>query len=147
MKFYYLETKFTSGKYKGQTLEEVFDKDPEYIDACLREDDNFLVTEEVMDELQNIKPDYDFSDDAIDRRNEKEKEFDSTADDEDEDFDYDEDDDRFADDDDLGFDEEDFDLEDLEDIDEEELDYYDDDFDDDAEDDYGDYSDDTWDRF
>jgi hypothetical protein len=145
MKFYYLDTKFTSGKYKGQTLEEVHEKDPEYIENALKEDDNFLVTEEVIDELQTVNPDYSFSDDAITKRDSKEKEFDKSSDgtnsDEDDEFE-----DKYDDDFEDSFDIEDIDEDDLEDLD----DIYDDDDDDDDEDYAGgdDFSDDSsWDRF
>jgi hypothetical protein len=145
MKFYYLDTKFTSGRYKGQTLEEVYAKDPEYIETSLKEDDNFLLTEEVIDELQTVNADYSFSDEAIAKRDSKEKEFDRSSDADD--------DDEFED----GFDDEDFDEDfDIEDIDEEDLedldDLYDDDDDDYEEDDFAgdfdDFADDSaWDRF
>lgn len=148
MKFYYLDTKFTSGRYKGQSLEEVYAKDPEYVENSLKEDDNFLITEEVIDELQTINPDYSFSDEAIAKRDSKEKEFDKSSDA------ADEDDDDFED----GYDDEDFDEDfDLEDIDADDLEdiddlYDDDDEDDDFEDDFGgdfdDFADDSaWDRF
>ncbi len=150
MKFYYLDTKFTSGKYKGQTLEEVYEKDPEYIDSALKEDDNFLVTEEVIDELQAINPNYSFSDEAISRRDGKEKEFDKAADGGDDDFDDDMDD-NFNDED--GFDlEEDFDIEDIDEDELEDLDdLYDDEEEDEFEEDYNDFDDfaddSSWDRF
>jgi ribonuclease E len=145
MKFYYLDTKFTSGKYKGQTLEEVHAKDPEYIENALKEDDNFLLTEEVIDELQTVNPDYSFSDEAVSRRDSKEREFDKSsdgADDDDDDFE-----DKYDDDFEDTFDIEDIGEDDLEDLD----DIYDDD-DDDLDDDYSgdfdDFADDSsWDRF
>jgi hypothetical protein len=145
MKFYYLDTKFTSGKYKGQTLEEVHEKDPEYIENSLKEDDNFLMTEEVIDELQTVNPEYSFSDEAIKRRDSKEKEFDKAPDEDDDDEFEDKYDDADFDPD---FDIEDIDAEDLEDLD----DLYDDDDDEDADDEYGgdydDFADDSaWDRF
>jgi hypothetical protein len=149
MKFYYLDTKFTSGKYKGQTLEEVHEKDPEYIENALKEDDNFLVTEEVIDELQSVNPNYSFSDEAISRRDGKEKEFDKSSDSGDDDFDDDMDD---------RYDDQDFDMEDefgIEDIDAEDLedidDLYDEDEEEDYEDEYTDFDDfaddSSWDRF
>ncbi len=145
MKFYYLDTKFTSGKYKGQTLEEVHEKDPEYIESALKEDDNFLVTEEVIDELQTVNPNYSFSDDAITKRDSKEKQFDKSSDGTSSDDDDDDFEDKYDDDFEDSFDIEDIDEDDLEDLD----DIYDDDDDDDE--DYGggdDFADDSsWDRF
>lgn len=148
MKFYYLDTKFTSGKYKGQTLEEVYEKEPEYIENALKEDDNFLVTEEVIDELQAVNPNYSFSDDAIARRDSKEREFDKASDADADDFE-DEFENRYEDDDFMEdeFGIEEIDAEDLEDLD----DLYDDDDDDDYEDEYSDFDDfaddSSWDRF
>jgi hypothetical protein len=149
MKFYYLDTKFTSGRYKGQTLEEVFEKDPEYIENALLEDDNFLITEEVLDELQGVNPNFSFSDEAIGRRDGKEKQFDANNDDGDDEF-ADEFDDRYIDDDDFAFDEEGFEIED---IDEEDLDDLDDLYEEDEyEEEYDDFEDfgggdSSWDNY
>ncbi len=146
MKFYYLDTKFTSGKYKGQTLEEVYEKDAEYIENSLKEDDNFLMTEEVVEELQAVNPNYSFSTEAISKRDSKEKAFDKAPDeDEDNEFEDKYDDADFDD----AFDIEEIDAEDLEDLDDL---YDDDDDDDDTADEYGgdydDFADDSsWDRF
>ncbi len=149
MKFYYLDTKFTSGRYKGQTLEEVFEKDPEYIENTLLEDDNFLITEEVLDELQGVNPNFSFSDEAIGRRDSKEKQFDANNDDGDDEFDN-EFDDRYVDDDDFVFDEEGFEIEE---IDEEDLDDLDELYEEDEyEEEYDDFEDfgggdSSWDNY
>ena len=45
MTFYDLDTVFTFGKYKGETLREVFERDPAYVDYCLVNVDEFLVVE------------------------------------------------------------------------------------------------------
>ncbi len=43
MKYYYSDTIFTFGKYKGRTLDEVMQLDPEYINWCLANLDHFAL--------------------------------------------------------------------------------------------------------
>jgi len=54
MKFYDVESEFTFGKYEGKTLQEVFEKDPKYIDFCFNNYDEFYVSPDVMKELKNL---------------------------------------------------------------------------------------------
>jgi hypothetical protein len=54
MKFYDVESEFTFGKYEGKTLQEVFEKDPKYIDFCFNNYDEFYVSPDVMKELRNL---------------------------------------------------------------------------------------------
>ncbi|MFZ4464101.1 MAG: hypothetical protein ACOYN5_09645 [Bacteroidales bacterium] len=56
MKFYDVESEFTFGKYEGKTLQEVFDKDPKYIDFCFNNYDEFYVSPDVMKELKSLNP-------------------------------------------------------------------------------------------
>ena len=46
MKFYDIDSVFISGKYAGETLAEVFEKDPKYINYCQENDDDFYVSPE-----------------------------------------------------------------------------------------------------
>jgi hypothetical protein len=43
MKYYYSDTIFTFGKYKGKTLDEVMQLDPDYVDWCLANLDHFAL--------------------------------------------------------------------------------------------------------
>jgi hypothetical protein len=54
MKFYDVESEFTFGKYEGKTLQEVFEKDPKYIDFCFNNYDEFYVSPDVMKELRSL---------------------------------------------------------------------------------------------
>lgn len=65
MKFYSLETTFTFGKYKGKNVEEVLAIQPSYLNWCAINLEHFYVSEEVMDEIKFITPNFTFSDEAI----------------------------------------------------------------------------------
>ena len=58
MKFYDIDSVFISGKYAGETLAEVFEKDPKYINYCQENDDDFYVSPEVMKELRSLARDH-----------------------------------------------------------------------------------------
>ena len=58
MKFYDIDSVFISGKYAGETLAEVFEKDPKYINYCQENDDDFYVSPEVMKELRTLARDH-----------------------------------------------------------------------------------------
>ncbi len=47
MKFYSIDDIFTSGKYTGMTLAEVFDTDPKYVKNCIKNDADFYISDEV----------------------------------------------------------------------------------------------------
>ena len=71
MTFYDLDTVFIFGKYKGETLREVFERDPAYVDYCLVNVDEFLVEDFILDDLREINPDYVMSDEALMQVDEK----------------------------------------------------------------------------
>ncbi len=52
MKFYDVDSIFTFGKYEGETLAEVFEKDPKYIKYCEENIDDFYISPEVLKELR-----------------------------------------------------------------------------------------------
>ncbi len=58
MKFYDIDSVFTSGKYAGETLAEVYEKDPKYIKYCQENDDDFYISPEVMKELKTLARDH-----------------------------------------------------------------------------------------
>lgn len=57
MKFYDVDDLFTSGKYEGETLAEVFEKDPKYIKYCEENIDEFYVSPSVLKELRTLSRD------------------------------------------------------------------------------------------
>jgi len=57
MKFYDIDDIFTFGKYEGETLAEVFEKDPKYIKYCEDNIDEFYVSPSVMKEMKTLSRD------------------------------------------------------------------------------------------
>lgn len=57
MKFYDVDDVFTSGKYEGETLADVFEKDPKYIKYCQDNIDEFYVSPSVMKDLKTFARD------------------------------------------------------------------------------------------
>ena len=58
MKFFDIDSVFISGKYAGETLAEVYEKDPKYISYCQENDDDFYISPEVMKELKTLARDH-----------------------------------------------------------------------------------------
>ncbi len=58
MKFYDLDTQFAFGKYEGKTVRQILDLQPSYIDWCATNLDHFYISEDVIGEIKNIKPDF-----------------------------------------------------------------------------------------
>ena len=54
MKFYDLDDVFTFGKYEGQTIADVYEKDPKYIKYCQDNIDEFYVSSSLMRELKSL---------------------------------------------------------------------------------------------
>lgn len=96
MNFYDLDTEFEFGKYEGQTLEEVFQKDPKFIEQCLIKVDDFNLSDDVMEELKAIDDEFEFSPEALKRREEKFQLWEQENDEDEEDF-YDKDLEEFMD--------------------------------------------------
>lgn len=90
MEFFDLETEFTSGKYKGKTLEEVFGKDPKFVENALLNEEAFNITDETLDLLREINPNFSFSEETLDRREEKFDAWEKAGNDDDDDY-YDDD--------------------------------------------------------
>jgi hypothetical protein len=89
MNFYDLDTEFEFGKYEGQTLEEVFQKDPKFVEQCLLKMDDFNISDDVMEELKAIDDEFAFSEESLKKREEKFALFEEESDDEDEFYDKD----------------------------------------------------------
>jgi hypothetical protein len=58
MKYYTLDTEFTFGKYEGKTIKEVLELQPSYLDWCAINLDHFYITDEIITEIKEIKPDF-----------------------------------------------------------------------------------------
>ena len=71
MKLYSLNTKLDFGEYKGETLKEVFIKDPEFIETAILENPNFVFPENLLEKLEEMHNDLIFSDEAVEKLNEK----------------------------------------------------------------------------
>lgn len=57
MQFYDVDSIFTFGKYEGETLADVFEKDPKYIKYCQENIDEFYIAPDVLRELKSASRD------------------------------------------------------------------------------------------
>ena len=71
MKFYDLETEFTFGKFSSKKIKDVIKEQPSYIDWCSINLDHFYISDEVIEEIKGIKPDFSISDKAKQKLDEK----------------------------------------------------------------------------
>lgn len=71
MKFYNLDTEFTFGKFQGNTVRQVIDIQSSYLDWCALNLDHFYISDEVIEKIKSIKPDFKLSDEGIKKLNEK----------------------------------------------------------------------------
>jgi hypothetical protein len=85
MKLYSISSKLDFGEYKGQSLKDVFMKDPEYIESCILENPTFCFTDHTLEKLEDMHSEFTFSDEAAEKLEEKyeiyeeeENEFDET---------------------------------------------------------------------
>lgn len=71
MKFYNLDSQFTFGKYEGKTIRQIVDLQPFYIDWCATNLEHFYISEDVIDEIKKIKPDFILSAEGQQKLDEK----------------------------------------------------------------------------
>ena len=71
MKFYDLNTEFTFGKYKGNTIRQILDFQPSYLDWCAINLDHFVMSDDEIEELNKIKPTFAFSAEGIEKMDKK----------------------------------------------------------------------------
>ncbi|MDR2651083.1 MAG: hypothetical protein LBC68_02035 [Prevotellaceae bacterium] len=71
MKFYDIDTKFDFGKYTGKTLQEVLEIQPSYINWCIINLTHFYISEDVIDEIKSIKPDFTLSEEELQKLDNK----------------------------------------------------------------------------
>lgn len=55
-RFTSLADKFTFGAYNGQSLADVIDVNPEYLEWCVQNINNFLIEDSAMNEINQIYP-------------------------------------------------------------------------------------------
>ncbi len=88
MKVYELETTFGFGKYEGKTVRQILDLQPSYLNWCAITLDHFYISNEVIEEIILIKPNFSMSDIAKNKLDEKHKDFINSIKDKDNDFIY-----------------------------------------------------------
>jgi hypothetical protein len=71
VKNYSLNTKISFGMFKGKTIRHVLKVHPSYIDWCIREVDDFFITDKSMKSIRNKFPNFKLSSPAWKRRHEK----------------------------------------------------------------------------
>ncbi len=71
MKFYTLDTEFTFGKFQGNTVRQVIDIQPSYLDWCALNLDHFYISDEVIEEIKGVIPDFKLSDGGVAKLNDK----------------------------------------------------------------------------
>ncbi len=71
MKLYSLNSKLDFGDKKGKTLREVFLSNPEYIEECVLEHPSFCFNPSNIDALEDLHSEFVFSDQAVEKLEEK----------------------------------------------------------------------------
>jgi hypothetical protein len=71
MKFYYIDTQFTFGKYSGKTVREALEIQPSYIDWCAINLDHFYISDDVIDTIKSTKPDFVLSEQGMQKLRDK----------------------------------------------------------------------------
>lgn len=71
MKFYNLDTEFTFGKFAGSTIRQIIHTQPTYLNWCVINLDHFYISEEIIEEIKSIKPDFKLSEEGIQKLKEK----------------------------------------------------------------------------
>ncbi len=64
MRFYNIDSSLSFGQYQGKTLKEVARIDPGYLEYCALEVSQFYLTDELVEELENIAGDFSLSPEA-----------------------------------------------------------------------------------
>lgn len=65
MKFYNLDTEFTFGKFEGKTIRDVIELQPSYLNWCSTNLDHFYISDEILTEIQIIKPNFRLTQESI----------------------------------------------------------------------------------
>ena len=71
MKLYNLSSKLDFGEFKGNSLKDVFMKDPDYIEECILDVPAFCFNPGNIDKLEDMHPEFAFSQEAVEKLEEK----------------------------------------------------------------------------
>lgn len=71
MKFYDLDTEFSFGKFEGKTLRQIIDLQPSYIDWCAINLEHFYISENVIEEIKSLNPDFALTEEGQEKLNER----------------------------------------------------------------------------
>lgn len=71
MKFYNLNSQFTFGKFEGKTVRQIIDLQSSYIDWCAINLEHFYISEDVIEDIIKIKPDFTLSAEGQQKLDEK----------------------------------------------------------------------------
>ncbi|MCK4919845.1 MAG: hypothetical protein KAS71_02290 [Bacteroidales bacterium] len=67
MKLYSLSSKLDFGEYSGQSLKEVFLKDPDYIEDCIMDEALFCFNPDNIEILEDLMPKFTFLEESIEK--------------------------------------------------------------------------------
>lgn len=67
MKLYSLNSKLDFGEYQGESLKEVFKKDPDFIEDCILNNPDFCFNPDLVETLEDHHDDFAFSEEAVDK--------------------------------------------------------------------------------
>lgn len=67
MKLYSLNSKLDFGDYDGESLKDVFKKDPDFIEDCIMDNPNFCFNPDLIETLEDLHDQFAFSEEAIEK--------------------------------------------------------------------------------
>ncbi len=71
MKLYNLNSKLDFGEYSGKSLKDIYMTDPDYIEECILDVPGFCFNPGNIDKLEDMHPEFVFSQEAIEKLEEK----------------------------------------------------------------------------
>jgi len=67
MKLYNLSSKLDFGEYSGQSLKDIFQKDPDYIEDCIMDEALFCFNPDHLEKLEDLNPEFAFLEESIEK--------------------------------------------------------------------------------
>lgn len=64
---YSLNSKLDFGEYSGESLKDVFKKDPEFIEDCIMDNPNFCFNPDLIEALEDMHDSFAFSEEAVEK--------------------------------------------------------------------------------
>lgn len=71
MKFYDLDTEFSFGKYQGKSVRQIIELQLSYLNWCALNLEHFYMSENVIEEVRKLKPNFSFSEKELQSLNTK----------------------------------------------------------------------------